>query len=235
MEKRQEQQDGLKDTLPFDRCIRVDEEFEKDLEDKEVLIDKREFLYELPNIKTTISKSKKDIVSWVGIKNITLWVMDKFIKPAVGVGISVTIFFLTALNPLGFSDELFNNVIAGALFAMLAAVAFFCSLGEEVSDVGYIYRKLDSEDYLISNRVVDCPAAIKLKLYEYIRFEEELYIKYVPQKQEVHNNGKVSYYTVKKSTDKNDFEYQMSYFANQLIPNKFYQISDIITDKAVKS
>lgn len=68
---------------------------------------------------------------------------------------------------------------------MLAAVAFFCSLGEEVSDVGYIYRKLDSEDYLISNRVVDCPTAIKLKLYEYIRFEEELYIKYVPQKQEV--------------------------------------------------
>lgn len=92
-EEEQEWQDGLKDTLPFDRCIRVDEEFEKDLEDKEVLIDKREFLYELPNIKTTISKSKKDIVSWVGIKNITFWVMDKFIKPAVGIGISVTIFF----------------------------------------------------------------------------------------------------------------------------------------------
>ena len=128
-EEEQEWQDGLKDTLPFDRCIRVDEEFEKDLEDKEVLIDKREFLYELPNIKTTISKSKKDIVSWVGIKNITLWVMDKFIKPAVGIGISITIFFLTALNPLGLSDELFNNVIAGALFAMLAAVASFCSLG----------------------------------------------------------------------------------------------------------
>ena len=144
-EKVQEQQDNLKDTLPFDRCMRVDEEFEKDLENKEVLIDKREFLYELPKIKTTISKSEKDILSWVGIKNIALWVMDKFIKPAVGIGISITIFFLTALNPLGLSDELFSNVVSGALFAMLAAVAFFCSLGEEVSDVGYIYRKLDSE------------------------------------------------------------------------------------------
>jgi hypothetical protein len=237
-EKVQEQQDNLKDTLPFDRCIRVDEEFEKDLENKEVLIDKREFLYELPNIKTTISKSKKDILSWVGIKNITLWVMDKFVKPAVGIGISITIFFLTALNSLGLSDELFSSVVAGALFAMLAAVAFFCSLGEEVSNVGYIYRKLDSEDYLISNRVVDCPTAIKLKLYEYIRFEEELYIKYVPQKQEVQfftNEGKVSYYTLEKSADRNDIRYQWGYFASQLIPNKFYRISDIITDKAVKN
>lgn len=164
--------------------------------------------------------------------------MDKFIKPAVGIGISITIFFLTVLNPLGLSDELFNNVIAGALFAMLAAVAFFCSLGEEVSDVGYIYRKLDSEDYLISNRVVDCPTAIKLKLYEYIRFEEELYIKYVQQKQEVQfftNEGKVSYYTLEKSADRNDIRYQWHYFTAQLIPNKFYQISDIITDMEVKS
>lgn len=92
-EKVQEQQDNLKDTLPFDRCIRVDKEFEKDLEDKEVLIDKREFLYELPNIKTTINRSEKDILSWAGTKNIILWVMDKFIKPAVGICISIAIFF----------------------------------------------------------------------------------------------------------------------------------------------
>lgn len=148
------------------------------------------------------------------------------------------LFFLAGFNSLGLSDELFSSVMAGALFAMLATVAFFCSLGEEVSNVGYIYRKLDSEDYLISNRVVDCPTAIKLKLYEYIRFEEELYIKYVPQKQEVQfftNEGKVSYYTLEKSADRNDIKYQWHYFTSQLIPNKFYRISDIITDKAVKN
>lgn len=45
----------------------------------------------------------------------------------------------------------------------------------------------------------------------------------------------VDSYESVKNLDKDDFEYQLSYFANQLIPNKFYRISDIITDKAVKS
>ena len=86
--------------------------------------------------------------------------------------------------------------------------------------------------------MVDCPATVKIKLNEYVKFEKELYIRYVPQKQELQfftNGGKVSYYTLEKSSDKNDFEYHMNYFANQLIPNKFYLISDIITDKAPRN
>lgn len=92
--------------LPFDRCVKIDKEFEEELEDREVQMDKREFLHELPKIKTTTSKSKKDVLSWVGTKNILLWVCEKFLTPAVGIGISITIFFLTALNPLGLPDEL---------------------------------------------------------------------------------------------------------------------------------
>lgn len=198
-EKVQEQQDNLKDTLPFDRCIRVDEEFEKDLEDKEVLIDKREFLYELPKIKTTISKSKKDILSWVGIKNITLWVMDKFIKPAVGTVISAASLcaIVICLVVSGLSDDLISAGVAGAFFTFLAVVAFFWTAGEEVNNIGYIHRKLDTEDYLISNYVVDCPKSIKIELYECLKLKKELYARYVPQKQELQlftNNGEVSYY-----------------------------------------
>ncbi len=58
------------------------------------------------------------------------------------------------------------------------------------------------------------------------------------KKQEVQfftNKGKVGYYTLEKSADRNDIRYQWHYFTAQLIPNKFYRISDIITDKAVKS
>lgn len=69
-----DEENGLEDTLPFDRCIKADEEFEEDLEAKEVQIDIQEFLRELPKIKTTPFKSKGEILSWVGIKNILLMI-----------------------------------------------------------------------------------------------------------------------------------------------------------------
>lgn len=228
----------LEDTLPFDRCLKADEELEEDLEEKEVRMDKREFLCELPKIKTTPFKSKKDILSWTGTKNVLAWVRDKFLTPIIGTGISTILFIIYCFNPLGLSIELYAGIMAGALFIFIVSIAYFWSLGAEVSSVGYIYRKLESDDYLISNYVVDCPATVKIKLNEYIKFDRELYIRYVPQKQELQffqNNGEVSYYTLKKSSDKNDFEYHMNYFANQLIPNKFYRIADIITDKAPRN
>lgn len=91
----------LEDTLPFDRCLKADEELEEDLEEREVRIDKREFLYELPKIKTTIHRSKKDILSWAGTKNVLAWVRDKFLVPVVGIIISTVILIVTCLNPLG--------------------------------------------------------------------------------------------------------------------------------------
>lgn len=228
----------LEDTLPFDRCLKADEEFEEDLEEKEVRMDKREFLYELPKIKTTPFKSKKDILSWTGTKNVLSWVRDKFLTPIIGISISATLFIVCCFNPLGLSIELYGGIMAGALVIFIVAIAYFLSLGKEVSGIEYIYRKLDSEDYLISNHVVDCPSKVKIYLYKDIKNNKELYVRFVPQKQELQfftNDGKVTYYWLEKSTDKNDFEYQINYFANQLIPNKFYTISDIITDKAPRN
>ena len=226
----------LEDTLPFDRCLKADEELEEDLEEREVRIDKREFLYELPKIKTTIHRSKKDILSWTGTKNVLAWVRDKFLVPVVGIIISAVILIVTCLNPLGLSGWIFESTIASVVFLFIFSSIFFWSWGSDVSNVGFIQNKLDSEDYLIANYVVDCPARVKIDLYEDIIYNKELYVRYVPQKQELQfftNGGEVSYYWLKKSTDKNNFEYQMSYFANQLTPNKVYRISDIITDKAL--
>ena len=232
------EENNLKDTLPFDRCIKADEEFEEDLEAKEVQIDIQEFLRELPKIKTTPFKSKGEILSWVGIKNILLWIGNKVIIPIVGVSVSVVILFAVIFSSLNLHGVILECVMASVLVFFIFASAFFWSWGSNVSSVEYIYRKLESDDYLISNYVVDCPATVKIKLNEYIKFDRELYIRYVPQKQELQffqNNGEVSYYTLKKSSNKNDFEYHMNYFANQLIPNKFYLISDIITDKAPRN
>ena len=171
---------------------------------------------------------------------------EKFLTPAVGTVISAAFLcsIVVGLVVSGLSDDLISAGVAGALFTFLAVVAFFWSAGEEVSNIGYIHRKLDTEDYLISNYVVDCPKSIKIELYECLKLKKELYARYVPQKQESQlftNDGEVSYYMEVdpyesvKDLDKNDFEYQLSCFTNQLIPNKFYRISDIITDKAVKN
>lgn len=233
-----DEETDLEDTLPFDRCIKADGEFEEDLEAKEVQIDIQEFLHKLPKIKTTTFKSKGEILSWVGIKNILLWIGNKFIIPTVGVSVSIIILFAVIFNSLNLHGVVLECVMASALAFFIFASAFFWTWSEGVNSVEYIYRKLESDDYLISNYVVDCPATVKIKLNEYIKFDRELYIRYVPQKQELQffqNNGEVSCYTLKKSSDKNDFEYHMNYFANQLIPNKFYRIADIITDKAPRN
>lgn len=233
-----DEETDLEDTLPFDRCLKADEELEEDLEEKEVQIDVQEFLRELSKIKTTPFKSKSEILSWVGIKNILLWIGNKFIIPVVGVSVSVVILFAAIFSSLNLHGVILECVMASAFVFFIFVSAFFWSWCSGVSSVEYIYRKLNSEDYLISNHVVDCPATVKIKLNEYVKFEKELYIRYVPQKQELQfftNGGEVSYYTLEKSSDKNDFEYHMNYFANQLIPNKFYLISDIITDKAPRN
>lgn len=113
---------------------------------------------------------------------------------------------------------------------------------EVIRFISTFYGLEDCEDYLISNYVVDCPAMVKIDLYEDIKYNKELYVRYVPQKQELQlftNDGEVSYYIevgsceLVKDLDKDNFDYQLSYFASQLIPNKFYRISDIITDRAL--
>lgn len=230
-----DEETDLEDTLPFDRCIKADEEFEEELEGKEVEMDRMEFLHQLQSLKTSKFESKKEVLSWVGNKNILQWIGNKYLIPIIGIIISAVILIVTCFNPLGLSGWVFEGTIASIVLLFIFSSIFFWSWGSDVSNVGFIQNKLDSEDYLIANYVVDCPSRVKIHLYNDIKYNKELYIRFVPKKQEVQfftNEGKVTYYWVKKSTDKNSFDYQMYYFAKQLIPNKFYTISDIITDKA---
>lgn len=112
--------------LPFDRCVKIDKEFEEELEDREVQMDKREFLHELPKIKTTTSKSKKDVLSWVGTKNILLWVCEKFLTPAVGTVISAASLcaIVICLVVSGLSDDLISAGVAGAFLPFSQLLRF---------------------------------------------------------------------------------------------------------------
>ena len=233
-----DEETDLEDTLPFDRCIKADEEFEEELEDKEVEMDRMEFLHQLPSLKTSKFESKQEVLSWVGNKNILQWIWSKYLIPIIGIIISAVILIVACFNPLGLSGWVFEGTIASIVFLFIFSSIFFWVWGSDVSNVGFIQNKLDSEDYLIANYVVDCPAMVKIDLYEDIKYNKELYVRYVPQKQELQfftNGGEVSYYWVEKSTDKNSFDYQMYYFAKQLIPHNFYRISDIVTDKAPRN
>lgn len=230
-----DEETDLEDTLPFDRCIKADEEFEEELGGKEVEVDRMEFLHQLPSLKTSKFESKKEVLSWVGNKNILQWIGNKYLIPIIGIIISAVILIVACFNPLGLSGWIFESTIASIVFLFIFSSIFFLAWGSDVSNVGFIQNKLDSEDYLIANYVVDCPSRVKIHLYNDIKYNKELYIWFVPKKQEVQfftNGGKVTYYWVEKSTDKNSFDYQMYYFAKQLIPHNFYRISDIVTDKA---
>lgn len=47
-----------------------------------------------------------------------------------------------------------------------------------MSNIGYIHRKLDTEDYLINSNVIDCPMKIKRELFDDLVDREYLYISY---------------------------------------------------------
>lgn len=96
---------------------------------------------------------------------------------------------------------------------------------------------LNETDYMIKEDVVDCPIAVKNKFLYYVNIDE-LYGKVNAEKNRfewLNNDGECCHYwTFEKSKDKNDFEYQIKYLADQLEAGKMYRLSDIITDKVKK-
>lgn len=45
--------------LPFDRCVKIDKEFEEELEDREVQMDKREFLQKFLKLRQQFLKVRR--------------------------------------------------------------------------------------------------------------------------------------------------------------------------------
>lgn len=90
---------------------------------------------------------------------------------------------------------------------------------------------------MLKEDVVDCPIAIKNRFLYHVKIDE-LYGKVNAQKNRfewLNNDGKRCLcWTFEGSRDKNGFDYQLKYLADQLEAGKMYKLSDIITDKVKK-
>lgn len=224
------------DTLPFDRCVKIDKEFEKEQEKREVLEDLVSFNSQLGLIKTTQSESKKAVYDWVGTDTILRWRCKKYLFPILCLTITFGLLFYALFCSL--TEKPYINIEVSVLVAIIFFLLYVFFGAEGLDEkFEHVKNKMNEYEYLIATDVVDCPLLVKYKLVDSLWENKKLYIRFVPNKKELQffsNSEEVSYWFLKETTDKNNLEYQMNYFASQLIPNKFYRISDIITDVAKK-
>lgn len=178
--------------------------------------------------KNKIANTKIGLnMGWQGtiIKAIFKTIYSPAIAFAISVGTTIWLW-----NP---SQNHLNNILLGVSLAI--GLCFLAS----IADVGYnfITTKMNEKDYMIKEDVVDCPIAIKNRFLYHVKIDE-LYGKVNAQKncfEWLNNDGKCCLcWTFEKSKDKNDFEYQIKYLADQLEAGKVYKLSDIITDKVKK-
>lgn len=223
LEEEPDVNDGyINDALPFDKCLKADTQ--ADEEEK-----KRRLYSQLGTAKTTKEQSEKEIREWLGTGTIIKAIFKTIYSPAIAFAISVgTTIWLW--NPL--QNDL-NNILTGTSLAI-----GLCVLAS-IADVGYnlIPTKMNEKDYMIKEDVVDCPIAVKNRFLYHIKINE-LYGKVNAEKNHfelLDNDGKRCLcLTLEGSKDKNDFDYQIKYLADQLEAGKVYRLSDIITDKVKK-
>lgn len=212
----------INDALPFDKCLKADKQADEDEK-------KRRLYSQLGTAKATREQSEKEIREWLGTDIIIKTIFKTIYSPAIAFAISVgTTIWLW--NP---SQNHLNNILLGVSLAI--GLCFLAS----IADVGYnfITTKMNEKDYMIKEDVVDCPIAIKNRFLYHVKIDE-LYGKVNAQKncfEWLNNDGKCCLcWTFEGSKDKNDFDYQIKYLADQLEAGKVYRLSDIITDKVKK-
>jgi len=226
--------------LPYDKCVEIDMEVEETSNNQ---------VASRNNIFTTNKESKKVVSKWVGspIKYFNkedLRKVEKFLPQLV-----FTIFILPIVIMLRYHFEgRFNNfgIVVLALLALwgtLLPLFFFIFLERQVYTL--IERKMKQQDYLVPSGVIDCPISYK-KLLSILVFGEvgATYIKAV--------KGELLFYTedgnlIKKGDDMtipengisvkkfcNVTNKEKKYLTDQMINDRFYKISDIITDVPVE-
>lgn len=212
----------INDALPFDKCLKAD--IEADEQEK-----KKRLYSQLGAAETTREQSEKEIKEWLGTDTIIKAIFKTIYSPAIAFAISVgTTIWLW--NP---SQNDLNTILLGVSLAI-----GLCVLAS-ITDVGYnfIPTKMNEKDYMIKENVVDCPIAIKNRFLYHVKINE-LYGKVNAQKncfEWLNNDGKSCLcWTFEGSKDKNSFDYQIKYLADQLEAGKMYRLSDIITDKVKK-
>lgn len=238
--------------LPFDKCLSVDKQCEKEENEDKKNRKMLEYKRQLGEAKTTLKDSKKQIDGWFGKDIMFKYKLNHTSIGIIGlVMIVALIYFIPIIikSDLDYHDKILNGMklfMNGAIsiFIVLLTFIVFTLLFEliVIFKRDLIEKKMSREDYLINSNIVDCPMKIKRELFDDLVDRKYLYISY-DKKENIlkfyknYSNEALYEYDLndnKNFIDRDSLEYQYWYLAKQLEDDKFYRIADIITDKAVK-
>ena len=238
--------------LPFDKCLSVDKQCEEEENEDKKNREFLEYYHKLGDAKTTLKDSKKQIDNWFGKDIIFKYRLNHTIIGIIGLAMmAALIYFIPIIikSDIDYHDmilngmKLFMNGVI-SIFIVLLSIVLFILLFDMIVIFKreLIEKKMFRDDYLINSNVVDCPMKVKKELFNDLVDSKYLYISY-DKKENIlkfykdNSNEVLHEHNLnerKNFTEKDSLEYQYWYLAKQLEDGKFYRISDIIIDIAVK-
>lgn len=242
------QQKALEELTELDNVV---EEKKKELKKQEEI---NHFKERIDGIQTTREQSIEDIKQWCGNKTSNEKLHDIIEKYFAQIAfLFTTIVDTVLLLSVGRIDGIVDIIAAIFLFVMMYIAILFVTMlylhsfldsleYKSPSLVNKIKEKTLSTDYMLNSNVIDCPIEIKRELFDDLVDREYLYISY-DKKENIlkfytdYYSEAINTYNLNKHknfTDRDSLEYQYWYLAKQLEDDKFYRISDIITDSAIK-
>lgn len=238
--------------LPFDKCLSVDKQCEKEENEDKKNREMLEYKRQLGEAKTTLKDSKKQIDGWFGKDIMFKYKLNHTIIGIIGLAMMAALIYFIPIvikSDLDYHDMILNGMklfMNGAIsiFIVLLTFIVFTLLFELIIIFkrDLIEKKMSREDYLINSNVIDCPMKVKRELFDDLVEYKYLYISY-NEKENIlkfyndYSNEALYEYDLnenKNFTDRDFLEYQYWYLCKQLEDGKFYRIADIITDKATK-
>lgn len=243
---------SINTVLPFDRCLSVDKQCEEEENINKKNREMLEYQRKLGDAKTTLKDSKKQIDNWLGKSIMFKYRLNHSIIGIIGLAMIVALVYFIPIvikSNIDYHDAIMNGMklfMNGAIsiFIVLLSVVLFVLLFDMIIIFKreLIEKKMSKEDYLINSNVVDCPMKIKTELFNDLVDRKYLYISYNKKENILkyykdYSNEALYEYNLNKNKnfiEKDSLEYQYWYVCKQLEDGKFYKITDIITDKAIK-
>lgn len=202
--------------LPYDRCIEIDQEVDALLEEEK----KKQQLNERKAKLMTDSRKSRHlaIYKWLG------W--NFMLEYVSGCILSIILFI-----PIVFVGLALCAIVDSGNIKTDFDIRFLDIIGHIMpSPQKYIKKKMSKKNYLIPENVVDCPITTKQELYSLLDEKNKYYLTL--------KDGNLFLYN-------KDFDYELQvtgpdksvetqYLIDQLEEDRYYSITDIITDKQVK-
>lgn len=235
--------------LSYSRQQALNEETIKLDEQTDKIKKQNDFNKAVKNIKTTKTESLREVDRFISDGTIREFVSANPVRLALT---SIAITMLIELLMIGFMSLLvifvahqpINQSMVLALFVMLLIPSLLLSF--KICDEAFLHtsrldklkKKVLSHNYMINDKVIDCPIEIKRVLLDQLEYGGYLYISYSQY------NKAFKYFAEDGEEecvnlleyDSNPLYYtkECSYFKDQLARDKMYRISDILTDRAFK-